>query len=137
MNNINAEPITKGLKSIYLHNSYIRNKRVKLRCDGHTNLIGGNYRGKTTMLNLLPIFAGISPESMVQKAGNKSSFLDFYLPNLQSMIVYEFLGQQGMCLIANRNINMLLSSTKGGVIWCCPIQAKKLNQTLNKASDHT
>lgn len=99
MNNINEEAITKGLKSVYLHNSYIRNKRVKLRCDGHTNLIGGNGRGKTSMLNLLPIFAGISPESMVQKAGNKSSFLDFYLPNLQSMIVYEYLGQQGMCCV--------------------------------------
>lgn len=99
MNSINNEAITKGLKSIYLHNSYIRNKRVKLRCDGHTNLIGGNGRGKTSMLNLLPIFAGISPESMVQKAGNKSSFLDFYLPNLQSMIVYEYLGQQGICCV--------------------------------------
>ncbi len=100
MNNSNEQVITKGLKSIYLHNSYIRNKRVKLQCDGHTNLIGGNGRGKTSMLNLLPVFAGISPERMVQKAGNKSSFLDFYLPNLQSMIVYEYMGQQGVrCVV--------------------------------------
>ena len=99
LNNINHQAITKGLKNIYLHNSYIRNKRVKLQCDGHTNLIGGNGRGKTSMLNLLPIFAGISPESMIQKAGNKSSFLDFYLPNLQSMIVYEYLGHQGICCV--------------------------------------
>lgn len=99
MNNAGHQEITKGLKSIYLHNSYIRNKRVKLQCDGHTNLIGGNGRGKTSMLNLLPVFAGISPERMVQKAGNKSSFLDFYLPNLQSMIVYEYLGHQGICCV--------------------------------------
>ncbi|MEB3754870.1 ATP-binding protein [Acinetobacter sp. MD2(2019)] len=99
MNNINHQTITKGLKTIYLHNSYIRNKRVKLQCDGHTNLIAANGRGKTSMLNLLPIFAGVSPESMVQKAANKSSFLDFYLPNLQSMIVFEYRGQQGVCCV--------------------------------------
>lgn len=99
MNNAHDQAITKGLKSIYLHNSYIRNKRVKLQCDGHTNLIGGNGRGKTSMLNLLPVFAGISPERMVQKVGDKSSFLDFYLPNLQSMIVYEYVGHQGICCV--------------------------------------
>ncbi|ENV16180.1 ATP-binding protein [Acinetobacter guillouiae] len=111
MNNTNQQAITKGLKNIYLHNSYIRNKRVKLQCDGHTNLIGGNGRGKTSMLNLLPVFAGISPERMVQKAGNKSSFLDFYLPNLQSMIVYEYIGYKCICCVViyrHQNGNKLI-----------------------------
>lgn len=118
LNSINQQAITKGLKSIYLHNSYIRNKRVKLLCDGHTNLIGGNGRGKTSMLHLLPIFAGVSPESMVQKAGNKASFLDFYLPNLQSMIVYEYLGQQGMCCVVmyrhQNGIKLIYRFVQGG-----------------------
>lgn len=41
-------------------------------------------------MNLIPIFYGKDPASLVARTANKLSFLDFYLPNHQSMIVYEY-----------------------------------------------
>ncbi|ENV05478.1 hypothetical protein F967_02231 [Acinetobacter sp. CIP 102637] len=88
-----------GLKNIVLHNSYIRNKRSLVKCDGHTNITGANGAGKTSLLHLIPIFNGAKPNQMVSRSAGKSNFLDYYLPNYQSMIVFEYLRKSGLCCV--------------------------------------
>ena len=82
------EPL--GLISISLCNSYIHGKIVDIHVDDHTNLSGGNGKGKTSALQLTPCFYGHSPEKLVSTAAGKSSFIDFYLPFLSSMIVFHY-----------------------------------------------
>ncbi|GAA4650963.1 ATP-binding protein [Kistimonas scapharcae] len=82
------EPL--GLISISLCNSYIRGKIVEILVDDHTNLSGGNGKGKTSALQLIPCFYGHSPEKLVSTAAGKSSFIDFYLPSQSSMIVFHY-----------------------------------------------
>lgn len=84
-----------GLQAIHLHNSIFQGKRVSLNCDGHTNLTGGNGAGKTSILRLIPIFYGFEPNRLIDRAANKKNFTDFYLPNNQSMIVFEYTRARG------------------------------------------
>lgn len=84
-----------GLQAIHLHNSIFQGKRVSLNCDGHTNLTGGNGAGKTSILRLIPIFYGFEPSRLIDRAANKKNFTDFYLPNNQSMIVFEYTRTRG------------------------------------------
>ena len=79
-----------GLQTIILNNSFYNGLRVRLSCNGHTNLQGTNGAGKTSMLRLIPIFYGYEPNRLVDKFAGKSSFVDYYLPNHQSMIVFEY-----------------------------------------------
>lgn len=79
-----------GLKNIILHHSYFRNKRCKIACGGHTNNTGANGAGKTSALQLIPVFYGYSPEKIINKEAGKLSFLDYYLPNINSLIVFEY-----------------------------------------------
>ncbi len=80
-----------GLIAIYLSDSYFKGKLTRVGCEGHTNNTGDNGAGKTTSLNLIPVFYGLSPDKLIQKAGSKKSFLDFYLPRYQSMVVFEYI----------------------------------------------
>ncbi len=79
-----------GLKSIILHHSYFRGLRVRIECDGHTNLQGTNGAGKTSALRLIPMFYGYEPNRLVDKVAGKDSFVNYYLPNRQSMLVFEY-----------------------------------------------
>lgn len=79
-----------GLKNIILHHSYFKNKRCIIPCGGHTNNTGANGAGKTSALQLIPVFYGYSPEKMISKEAGKLSFLDYYLPNINSLIVFEY-----------------------------------------------
>ena len=82
------EPL--GLISIILCNSYIHGQIVDMVVEDHTNLSGGNGKGKTSALQLIPCFYGHSPEKLVSTAAGKSSFIDFYLPFRSSMIVFHY-----------------------------------------------
>lgn len=88
-----------GLRNIILHDSYIRSLRVKIKCHGHTNNTGANGAGKTSALLLIPIFNGARPEQIVDRSANKDSFLKYYLPNKQSMIVFEYERPTGLCCV--------------------------------------
>jgi len=85
---------TTGLTSIILHDSYFRGKRTRINCNGHTNNNGDNGAGKTSALILIPIFYGQEPNKLISRAGNKSNFVEYYLPSNQSLIVYEYSRQQ-------------------------------------------
>lgn len=92
---------TYGLEQIVLHHSYkkMAGKTVRIPCRDRTHLSGDNGAGKTTILSLIPVFYGEEPERLVSKAGNKVSFLEFYLPSPQSMIVFEYTQQDGFCCV--------------------------------------
>ncbi|MDT8878358.1 ATP-binding protein [Halomonas saccharevitans] len=86
-----------GLTAIILHHSIFHGKRSRIDCDGHTNVQGTNGAGKTSALKLIPVFYGQDPGAMVERAANKVSFADYYLPNHQSMVVFEYRRRDGAC----------------------------------------
>jgi len=79
-----------GLVEIYLHHSYFKGRLTGVECLGHTNNTGGNGAGKTTLLSLIPVFYGIEPSKVVDRAAGKVSFVNHYLPTKKSMIVFEY-----------------------------------------------
>lgn len=99
--NVSQPAETFGLEQIVLHHSYkkMAGKTVRIPCRERTHLSGDNGAGKTTILSLIPVFYGEEPERLVSKAGNKVSFLEFYLPSPQSMIVFEYTQQDGFCCV--------------------------------------
>ncbi|MFW1678695.1 ATP-binding protein [Pontibacter sp. JAM-7] len=88
-----------GLKRIALHNSYFSGLSVMFDADGHSNASGGNGAGKTSALNLIPIFYGTEPNQLVDQVADKDSFLDFYLPKQSSALIYEHLREDGHRLV--------------------------------------
>lgn len=84
-----------GLNSIYLANSFFKGVLAKIDCDGSCNCSGDNGAGKTTTLQLIPAFYGINPETMIK--GDKDSFLDHYLPTTGSLLVFQYLREDGPC----------------------------------------
>lgn len=79
-----------SLLRLILIDSLSLGKVVELPLEGGAVLTGRNGRGKTSMLQLLPLFYGESPNRIVTKEGNKKSFIDYYLPNATSYIVFEY-----------------------------------------------
>tara|TARA_R110001583_G_C5670239_1_gene410769 strand:+ start:3867 stop:7595 length:3729 start_codon:yes stop_codon:yes gene_type:complete len=93
-----------GLQQIVLHNTFITGKTVRLPCAGHTNTSGDNGAGKTSALNLIPIFYGKEPDRLIQRTADKLSFLDFYLPHPSSLIAFEYLREDGpRCAVMYRH----------------------------------
>ncbi|MDD2776716.1 MAG: ATP-binding protein [Gallionella sp.] len=78
------------LLRLILIDSLSAGKVVELPLEGGAVLTGRNGRGKTSMLQLLPLFYGESANRIVTKEGNKKSFFDYYLPNATSYIVFEY-----------------------------------------------
>tara|TARA_R110002124_G_scaffold287179_1_gene471028 strand:+ start:2164 stop:5802 length:3639 start_codon:yes stop_codon:yes gene_type:complete len=76
---------------------------VSVVCGENTNLSGGNAAGKSVFLKLIPFFYGAKPETLVDRAGHKSSFMDHYLPTEGSLIVFEYQRNDGpRCMMAYR-----------------------------------
>ena len=88
-----------GLESIILHHSFdqVKGRTIKIPCRERTHLGGVNGAGKTSVLSLVPAFFGEEPERIVTKASGKLSFLDYYLPSFQSLIIFEYRRHTGMC----------------------------------------
>ncbi len=92
-----------GLENIILHHSIFKGRRVNLSCDGHTNNTGTNGAGKTSSLQLIPVFYGGEPDRLINRAAGKLSFIDYYLPSDQSMIVFEYRRSTGLaCAVMYR-----------------------------------
>ncbi|MFT5720547.1 MAG: hypothetical protein ACI9W6_000847 [Motiliproteus sp.] len=93
-----------GLTRIVLSNSYFIRKVVCFDTDGHSNASGGNSAGKTSALNLIPVFYGVEPNQLVQQVANKKSFIDFYLPEQSSALIYEHRRDDGFrCVVMHRS----------------------------------
>ncbi len=86
-----AEQKFSGLLNIYLYNSIFPGLLTQISCKGHTVNFGDNGAGKTTILNLLPIFYGLRPGRLISGKNNRLSFVDFYLPYTTSLIVFEYM----------------------------------------------
>lgn len=79
-----------GLENIYLHHSYFSGLLTMVPCWGHTNNLGNNSAGKSTIISLIPVFYGLEPSKVVEKSAGKSTFTQFYLPHPLSLIVFEY-----------------------------------------------
>ena len=62
--------------------------------DGNTLITGTNAAGKTSIIQLLPLFFGVSPTKISKKQQGKS-FYGHYLPNLTSYIAFEYRHRDG------------------------------------------
>ena len=58
-------------------------------------LTGDNGTGKTSLLNLIPIFYGENPG---QCTSGSSSFADFYLPHSTSYVIFEYERRNVLCM---------------------------------------
>lgn len=96
-----------SLRRIILINTHLPGV-VELSLDGHTNICGTNASGKTTLQRLVPVFYGELPSRVVPKT--RSKFGDFYLPNSNSYLVYEYQREEGELCQA-----VLTHSAKDGV----------------------
>jgi hypothetical protein len=89
--------MTYDLTAIYLCHSYYKGLLTRIPSAGHTNMNRTNGAGKSTTLQLIPIFYGKNPEELVNRAASNDSFVDHYLPNSQSMLVFQYIRSSGPC----------------------------------------
>jgi hypothetical protein len=101
-----------SLKRLVLLNSYRKGKKVEVRLDGHTSFNGGNAAGKTSLLRILPLFYGESPNKLVHGGGVTQSFVQHYLPTDSSYIIFEY-NRRG----ADRMVVMHASKTGDSVYY--------------------
>ncbi|WP_274645016.1 ATP-binding protein [Pseudomonas serbica] len=77
----------------FLIDSLTKGRITELVTDGGAVITGRNGRGKTSMLQFLPLFYGVNPNKLVSPG--KDSFIKYYLPNSTSYIVFEYQRDDG------------------------------------------
>lgn len=83
-----------GPKRIFLIDSYLSGLDYEVLIDGHTNLSGTNGAGKTSLIQLIPIFYGQTPSAILKKSKNGNlGFSEYYLPKDGSYLVFEYTGR--------------------------------------------
>ena len=87
------------LVRLILIDSYSPGRVVEFPVDGGAVLTGRNGRGKTTLLQLVPIFYGENPARIVGTETNRLDFNGYYLPRLTSYICFEYLRRDVPCLV--------------------------------------
>ena len=68
-----------ALRRLIHIDAYRKGAITELKLDGHTSLTGANGVGKTSLLRLIPLFYGESPNKLVQGGGvslNKEKVAD-------------------------------------------------------------
>ncbi len=88
-----------SLRRLILVDSYRTGAITELKLDGHTSLTGPNGVGKTSLLRLIPLFYGESPNKMVQGGGVNQSFVNYYLPHTTSFIIFEYSRYGKVCMV--------------------------------------
>lgn len=88
-----------GLEQIILHHSFkqISRRTVSIPCKARTHLGGENGAGKTSVLALIPAFYGQEHDRLINRGSGKLSFLEYYLPTPQSLIIFEYRRDDGLC----------------------------------------
>jgi hypothetical protein len=87
------------LLRLILIDSYSPGRVVEFPVAGGAVLTGRNGRGKTTLLQLVPIFYGESPARIVGTETNRLDFNGYYLPRLTSYICFEYQRREHCCLV--------------------------------------
>lgn len=95
------------LKRIICIDSYAQGLEIDVPLDQHANFNGDNGVGKTTFLQLIPIFYGAQPGQTVRKVATRQSFVEYYLPRESSYIIYEYVrpgmaGDMQTCMVVLR-----------------------------------
>lgn len=83
-----------GLSRILLIDSYLPGQLYQIDVSGHTNVMGENNMGKTSLIKMAVLFYGESPTRVGIKhneALKHLGFAQYYLPNLGSYIIFEYL----------------------------------------------
>lgn len=88
-----------ALRRLILIDAYRKGAITELKLDGHTSLTGANGVGKTSLLRLIPLFYGESPNKLVQGGGVNQSFVQYYLPHTTSFIVFEYSRRGKVCMV--------------------------------------
>lgn len=88
-----------SLTRLILIDSYRKGAKVEIKLDGHASLNGTNAVGKTSLLRLIPLFYGESPQKMVRGGGVTQSFISHYLPHSTSLIIFEYSRRGLMCMV--------------------------------------
>lgn len=88
-----------ALQRLILIDAYRKGALTELKLDGHTSLTGPNGVGKTSLLRLIPLFYGESPNKLVQGGGVNQSFVQYYLPHTTSFIVFEYSRRGKLCMV--------------------------------------
>lgn len=104
-----------GLKRVITINSYQKKKMFsEYNFDSATQLTGDNGAGKTSLLRLIPFFYGATGTQIVRRSNVNKPFAEWYLPNNNSYLVFEFTTARGQTahVICCRNL-----STKGGIVY--------------------
>jgi hypothetical protein len=96
------------LLRLILIDSYSPGRVVEFPMSGGAVLTGRNGRGKTTLLQLVPIFYGENPSRIVGTETNRLDFNGYYLPRLTSYICFEYLRRDVPCMV------ILHASQQGG-----------------------
>ncbi|HRJ54614.1 MAG TPA: ATP-binding protein [Candidatus Thiothrix moscowensis] len=78
------------LLRLILIDSLSSGRIVEMALDGGAVLTGRNGRGKTSLLQLLLLFYGESPNRIVTTEAGRKSFTGYYLPHTTSYLVYEY-----------------------------------------------
>lgn len=93
------QKVSYGLEGIILHNSFdrVKGRTIRIDCRERTHIGGANGAGKTSTLSLIPAFFGEEPERIVSRSSGRLSFVDYYLPNQQSLIIFEYRRYSGLC----------------------------------------
>ena len=93
---------------LILIDSYSPGRVVEFPLEGGAVLTGRNGRGKTTLLQLVPIFYGENPTRIVGTETNRLDFNGYYLPRLTSYIIFEYVRRDVACMV------VLHASKQGG-----------------------
>lgn len=104
-NNVSA--LGARLLRLVLVDSLSPGRIVEMCLDGGAVLTGINGRGKTSYLQLLPLFYGESPSDIVKVNAGKDSFIDYYLPRTTSYICFEYSRPDG-------SLRLMICDSRGG-----------------------
>ena len=88
-----------SLKRLILIDSYRMGSKIEVKLDGHTSFNGINGAGKTSLLRLIPLFYGESPNKLVQGGGVTQSFIQYYLSHSTSFIIFEYSRRGLACMV--------------------------------------
>jgi hypothetical protein len=83
-----------GLSRIILIDSYLPGRLYEIDINGHTNIMGENDMGKTTLIKLAVLFYGESPVKLGIKRNDAlkhKGFAEHYLPRSSSYVIFEYL----------------------------------------------